>query len=96
MGVPRILGACLQSRRPKKPIGRWTSMSFWGACRGPKKPHRKLCWMAMGSGCPPMAIGVAVTMHRDTSAVHLLRHSNIFKSRSDQIVRGRGARGPPP
>ena len=37
-------------------------MSFWGACRGPKKPHRKLCWMAMGFGCPPMAIGVAVTM----------------------------------
>jgi len=61
-GVPRILGACLQSRRPKKPIGRWTWMSFLAASREPKKPQRKLCWMAMGFGCPPMAIGAAATM----------------------------------
>jgi len=63
-GVPRILGACLQSRRPKKPIGRWLSMSNrWASTEG-KNAHRKLCWIPMGFGCRPMAIGVAVTMGR--------------------------------
>ena len=61
-GVPRILGACLQLRRPKKPIGRWLSMSNRRASTEGKNAHRKLCWIPMGFGCRPMAIGVAVTI----------------------------------
>ena len=61
-GVPRILGACLQSRRPEKPIGRWLSMSNRRASTEGKNAHRKLCWIPMGFGCQPMSIGVAVTM----------------------------------
>ena len=62
MGVPRILVACLQSRRPKKPIRRWLSLSNRRASTGGKNAHRKLCWVPMGFGCRPMAIGVAVTI----------------------------------
>jgi len=89
---PRLLRPPLQSRRlPSFPPVFRRFSSFLGRFALDPRRFPALCRLGRAKHARFRPNGLS-DVYRNTNAVHLSRHSNVFKSLSDQIVRARGAR----